>query len=146
MKAFLPCASQILGTLVHKSQYVENNLITDYFVLVLSYKISVLESCATFSLSHLTFLSVWNLKMLVCACQCSTLELTFSLKIIKYDQNTVQRANTTFQRWHSFWTSQGTGNDVCHGSGTFFTKWWVAIMWMARWANEAHWKRKPMRL
>lgn len=62
MKRFLSCVPQSLGTLVHKSQHVENN----YFVLVTPHKISVLESCATFSSSHLAFLPVWNLKMPVC--------------------------------------------------------------------------------
>lgn len=46
MKAFLPCASQTLGTLVHKNQHAENNLIMDHFVLVTPNKNSVLESCA----------------------------------------------------------------------------------------------------
>lgn len=131
---------KLLDTLAHKNKHVESNLITDYSVLVTPSKISVLEYYETLGSSHLTFSSVWNLKMLVCTWECGSQALKGYFKIIKYGQNTVQRANVTCTlhyitnctRWYNFLHFSGYWKPCSSWAWIFcYDTWWAAITWTA---------------
>lgn len=126
---------KLIGTLGHKSQHVENNLIMDYFVLVTPNRILVLEHCENTQVHH-----TWHsCQFGIWRCWCVHDNVGAKSCRIKCDQNTPQGANITCPKWCSFCTSKGTGNHVYHGSGLLLWRIMsgkpVVSTFIARWAN-----------